>query len=167
MSFHPPAADAMSPDPQDRGFWAAVRHADIVEASRRADVFFFGQSVLFESVPPEMLEATQSFLAMDDPKHAKIRGIVRAAFTPKQVQRAEDQIRAIARDLVAALPASGEFEVVRDAASILPMRTICDMIGIPASQQRTVADAVALQTGWATPRSPRVAAWWSASAPRS
>jgi cytochrome P450 len=151
LSFHRPVDDAVFPDPTDPGFWAAVRHADIVEASRRSEVFVSGQGVLFESVPPEMLEATQSFLAMDDPRHAQIRGIVRAAFTPRQVQRAEDQVRATAHEIVAALPESGEFDVVTDLAAILPMRTICDMIGIPAEQHQTIADAVALQTGFGDP----------------
>ncbi len=151
MSWHPPAADAVFPNPDDPGFWAVVRHADILEASRRSEDFVSGQGVLFESVPPEMLEATQSFLAMDDPKHAKLRGLARAAFTPKQVQRAEDQIRGIAKEIVAALPASGDFEAVRDLAAILPMRTISDMIGIPPDQHQVIADAVALQTGWDDP----------------
>ncbi len=151
LSFHPPTEDAVFPDPEDPGFWAVVRHADIVEVSRRTEEFVSGQGVLFESVPPEMLEATQSFLAMDDPKHAKIRGIVRAAFTPKQVQRIEAQIRATAAEIVAGLPDEGSFDAVADVAGILPMRTICQMIGIPADQQQTIADAVVLQTGWGDP----------------
>ncbi len=151
LSWHRPVADSMFPDPDDPGFWAVVRHADIVEASRRADTFVSGQGVLFESVPPEILEASQSFLAMDEPRHAVIRGIVRAAFTPRQVKRAEDQIRATAREIVEALPTTGEIEVVREVASILPMRTICDMIGIPAEQHQLIADAVAVQTGWSDP----------------
>ena len=151
LSWHRPAQDAMLPDPADPGFWAVVRHADIVDVSRRTDVFVSGQGVMFESIPQEMLEATQSFLAMDEPRHAKIRGIVRAAFTPRQVQRAEDQIRTIAREIVERLPAYGEFDVVAEAAAILPMRTICDMIGIPPEQHQTIADAVVLQTGWGDP----------------
>jgi cytochrome P450 len=151
LSFHPPAADAVFPNPDDPGFWAVVRHADIVEVSRRTDDFVSGQGVLFESVPPEMLEATQSFLAMDDPKHATIRGIVRAAFTPRQVQRIEAQIRQAAAEIVAGLPEVGSFDAVADVAGILPMRTICDMIGIPAGQQQTIADAVLLQTGFGDP----------------
>jgi cytochrome P450 len=151
LSYHPPVDEALFKDPADPGYWAVVRHADIVEASRRTDAFVSGQGVLFESIPPDMLAATQSFLAMDDPQHAKIRGIVRAAFTPKQVQRIETQIRTTARELVAALPDEGSFELVRRVSAQLPMRTICDMIGIPEEQRRAVVDAVEVQTGWADP----------------
>ena len=47
----------------------------------------------FGDAPPEMLEASQSFLAMDAPRHTKLRGLVSAAFTPRQVARIEDGIR--------------------------------------------------------------------------
>ena len=38
-----------------------------------------------------------SFLAMDAPRHTKLRGLVSAAFTPRQVARIEDGIRANAQ----------------------------------------------------------------------
>jgi cytochrome P450 len=100
VSWHPPVQDALLEDPEDPGYWAVVRHADIVETSRRTDVFVSGQGVLFENIPVEMLEASQSFLAMDPPRHTKIRRLVSAAFTPRQVKRIEDQINANAKAIV-------------------------------------------------------------------
>src|SRR5262249_55112072 len=60
VSWHPPAEAVMLEDPDDPGFWAVVRHADIVKVSRRNDVFVSGQGVIFENAPQEILEATQS-----------------------------------------------------------------------------------------------------------
>ena len=63
--------------------------------------------MLFGDAPPELLEATQSFLAMDAPRHTKLRGLVSSAFTPRQVKRIEDGIRASARQVVEEAGAHG------------------------------------------------------------
>ena len=78
------------------GYWAIVRHADVRRISRDPATFCSGRGVLFGDAPPELLEATQSFLAMDAPRHTKLRGLVSSAFTPRQVKRIEDGIRASA-----------------------------------------------------------------------
>ena len=56
---------------------------------------------MFENFPEELLEASQSFLAMDPPRHTKLRKLVSAAFTPRQVRRIEDSIQANAKTIVA------------------------------------------------------------------
>lgn len=151
VSWQPPVEDPWMPDPGDRGYWAVVRHADVVEVSRRSDVFVSGQGVQFENLPPDVLRGSQSILAMDPPDHSKIRKLVSAAFTPRQVQRIEDQIQANAREFVDAIATNGEAEFVQDVAAKLPMRTVCDMIGIDRSEQENVARAAEIITGWNDP----------------
>jgi len=152
VSWHKPVEDALLEDPEDPGFWAVVRHADIVEVSRRNDVFVSGQGVMFENIPEEMLEASQSFLAMDPPRHTKIRKLVSAAFTPKQVKRIEDQIKANAKAIVQELAAEGSgADFVRHCASQLPIRTLSDMVGIPESERAKVAHAADASVSWADP----------------
>jgi cytochrome P450 len=141
VSWHPPAEAVMLEDPDDPGFWAVVRHADIQDVSRHHDVFVSGQGVIFENAPQEILEATQSFLAMDPPRHDKIRKLVSAAFTPRQVKRIEDQINANARDIVTELAAAGSgVDFVAHCASQLPIRTLADMMGIPTEHRDAVMD---------------------------
>src|ERR1700724_3104210 len=72
VSWHPPVEDAMMPDPEDRGYWAVTRRSDIVTVSRNSDVFISGKGVMFENYPEELLEASQSFLAMDPPRHTML-----------------------------------------------------------------------------------------------
>jgi cytochrome P450 len=152
VSWHQPVEDALMEDPEDPGFWAVVRHADIVEVSRRNDVFVSGQGVLFENIPEEMLEASQSFLAMDPPQHTKIRKLVSAAFTPRQVKRIEGQIKADAKAIVQTLAAAGSgVDFVRHCASQLPIRTLSDMIGIPESERAKVVHAADAAVSWADP----------------
>jgi cytochrome P450 len=139
VSWHPPAEAVMLHDPSDPGFWAVVRHADITHVSRHHDVFVSGQGVIFENAPPELLEASQSFLAMDPPRHDKIRKLVSSAFTPRQVRLIEDQINANARAIVTELAAAGSgVDFVEHCASQLPIRTLSDMMGIPAADRAEV-----------------------------
>lgn len=50
--------------------------------SRTNEVFLSGKGVQFENIPAELLETTQSFLAMDPPRHTTLRKLATAAFTP-------------------------------------------------------------------------------------
>ena len=77
-----------------------MRYEDIRRISRDPQTFCSGHGTQFGDAPPEILEASQSFLAMDAPRHTKLRGLVSAAFTPRQVARIEEGIRVNARRIV-------------------------------------------------------------------
>src|ERR1700712_4989127 len=142
VSWHPPVEDALMHDPEDRGYWAVTRHADIVAISRNSEVFLSGKGVLFENIPEELLEASQSFLAMDAPRHTLIRKVVHAAFTPRQIRRIEDSIYANAAEIVDEFRAQGSgADFVDHCAKELPIRTLSDMVGIPESERQKVAHA--------------------------
>lgn len=129
-------------DRNDPGYWAVTRHADIVTVSRDSETFLSGKGVLFENVPEELLEASQSFLAMDAPRHTMIRKVVHAAFTPRQVRRIEDSIKANAKAIVTELRDAGSgADFVERCAKELPIRTLSDMVGIPESERAQVAEA--------------------------
>lgn len=152
VSWHPPVDDALMKDDDDPGYWAVVRHADIVAVSRNNDVFLSGKGVLFENVPEELLEASQSFLAMDAPRHTLIRKLVSAAFTPRQVRRIEESIRANAEQIARELVSAGSgVDFVDHCAKELPVRTLSDMVGIPESERQQVAHASDALVSWADP----------------
>jgi len=142
VSWHPPVEDAMLSCPTDRGYWAVTRRSDIVTVSRNNDVFISGKGVLFENYPEELLEASQSFLAMDPPRHTKLRKLAHAAFTPRQVRRIEESINSNAKTIVEELRAAGSgVDFVEHCAKELPIRTLSDMMGIPESERQQVARA--------------------------
>src|SRR3954454_9252190 len=124
-----------------RPYWAIVRHEDIRAVSRDPQTFCSGQGVQFGDAPPEMLEASQSFLAMDAPRHTKLRGLVSSAFTPRQVRRIEDGIRAAAREIVEEAGPVGGGDFVDLIGRRLPLRTISDMIGVPEADRERVVEA--------------------------
>ncbi|MBU3751908.1 MAG: cytochrome P450, partial [Mycobacterium sp.] len=156
ISWHRPVKNGMFEDPNDQGFWAVVRHADLVEVTRRPGDFLSGKGITFESLPPEALDAAQGFIAMDPPRHTKIRRLMAAAFTPKQLARIDEHIVANARHIVDAAiekgGASGRIDFVTEVAALVPMHNICDMVGIPEEHRRTIAYESQFADGWRDPR---------------
>ena len=152
ISWHRPVKNGMFEDPNDQGFWAVVRHADLVEVTRRPGDFLSGKGITFESLPLEVLDAAQGFIAMDPPRHTKIRRLMAAAFTPKQLARIDDHIVANSRRIVDDIAAKGEVDFVKEVAALVPMNNICDMVGIPEEHRRTVAYESQFADGWRDPR---------------
>lgn len=152
VSWHRPVEETLMPDPEDPGYWAVTRHADIQAVSRDSETFLSGKGVLFDTVPEELLEASQSFLAMDAPRHTLIRKLVHSAFTPRQVARIETSVKANARAIVEELKDAGSgVDFVDQCAKELPIRTLSDMVGIPASERQQVAHAADALVSWADP----------------
>ena len=153
VSWHPPFEGAMMPSLESAGgYWAVVRHADVVAVSRNPEVFCSGEGIMLEDVPPAVLDAAQSFLAMDAPRHTMLRRLVSSAFTPRQVARIEDQIVAQAVAIVDdALGGPAEFDFVNGVSKRLPMWTISDMMGVPLDAREAVTNAADSVVSWNDP----------------
>ena len=154
VSWHRPAETELLPDPDAPGFWALVRHADIVAVSRDTRTFASGQEfggVMLEDAPPDILEAAHSILAMDAPRHAKVRKVISSVFTPRRVALIEEQIRRQARLIVDDVAGLDEFDFVDRVSSRLPMWTISDMIGIAEADRERVAAAANAMVSWNDP----------------
>ena len=126
--------------PAGPGYWALTRHADVVEASRRADLFCSGRGASIADLPIEFNEYFGSMLHMDDPRHARLRGLVSRGFTPRTLARVEDQVELVAAEIVDDLATTGECDFVTEVAARLPAQIICDMMGVPESLHAEVLD---------------------------
>ena len=88
-----------SPSRPGPGYYAITRYADVVEISRHPELYCSGQSgTTILDMPPELLEFFGSMINMDDPRHARLRRIVSAAFNPRMVRAVEDNIEQVADD---------------------------------------------------------------------
>jgi cytochrome P450 len=126
--------------PQGPGYYALTRHADVVEASRHPDLFQSGQgAVSIPDMPVVFLEFFGSMINIDDPRHARLRGIVAAGFTPKMMRKLEGDVRRAAARIVDDVQAKGTCDFVSEVATRLPQRVICDMMGIPEADEAAVA----------------------------
>lgn len=155
VSWQPPIETAVCPDPDDTGYWAVVRHSDIVEVSQNNDVFVSRYGVMFDMLPPVFLEMAMSFLAMDSPQHHKVRRLVSSVFTPRQIRRIEGDIASRAQRIVAAAIATHRdgcpVDFVADVARHLPTEMFGDMFGFPEVMRADVVHAADETQAWADP----------------
>ncbi|GGP10148.1 linalool 8-monooxygenase [Nonomuraea glycinis] len=129
--------------PKGPGYYALVKHADILEASRAPDVFSSGQggATNIPDMPAEFAEYFGSMINMDDPRHARLRRIVSRAFTPKMIKQFEADVESAATKIVDDLLAKGPgCDFVTEVAARLPLKIICDMMGIPERDYGFVFD---------------------------
>lgn len=140
ISFHP-AFDTEEGFPQGAGHWALTRHDDVFYASRHPELFSSASGIVIGDQTPELAEYFGSMIAMDDPRHTRLRNIVRSAFTPRVLAVIEDSVRDRARRLVAGMVdrnPDGHAELVTELAGPLPLQIICDMMGIPESDHQQI-----------------------------
>ena len=140
------------PLPRGPGYWSLTRHADILEASRTPEVFCSGRgatSIL--ELPPEFGEFFGGMINMDEPRHGRLRRIVSRGFTPRALGRLEAVVERRADAVIDRVIERGECDFVADIAAPLPLDIICDMMGIPESQQQMVFEKTNVILGLGDP----------------
>lgn len=120
-------------------FWALSRHEDVLAAFRNPAQLSnrFGVSLDPAAYGPQA-ERAMSFLAMDPPRHTRMRSLVSKAFTPRRVAALEDRVRALAVGHLEAALERRSFDFVADFAGLLPMDVISEMIGVPPADRPEV-----------------------------
>jgi cytochrome P450 len=121
--------------PPGPGYWALTRLDDLVDASRNAKVFTSGPGATsIADMPPEFLEFYGSMINTDDPRHARLRRIVSRGFTPKRLAGLTDDVQTTATRIVDDLIDAGGCDAVSGISARLPLKIVCDMMGVPESQ---------------------------------
>jgi cytochrome P450 len=124
-----------------RGFWSLTRYDDILAASKDYATFSSeagGTSLM--DLTPEQVQSRMSMLDSDPPKHKRLRNIVSKAFTVRVVNAYEDRIRAMFREVLDVAFAEPEFDFVDAVAIELPMRILCELMGVPLEDRRHLVD---------------------------
>jgi len=106
--------------------WGITRYHDIVEIEKNAALWSNAGGYR-----PNIRPADPSIIGLDDPEHKKRRGLVSRRFTPRAVTAYEPRVRATVTELIDAVAARGECEVVRDLAAPLPAKMIAHLLGFP------------------------------------
>jgi cytochrome P450 len=116
---------------EERGYYALLRHADVAEASKNPQLFSSaaGATSIYD-LPTEFNEYFGSMISMDDPRHARLRRIVSRAFTPKMIKKFEEDVQRTAGVIVDDLLATGPCDFVQQVSARLPLKIICQMMGI-------------------------------------
>ena len=152
VSFHPePEVPEDVPLQSGPGSWVLTKHADILHVSKKPKVFSSASGITVLDAPPEFNEFFGSMIAMDDPRHARLRRIVSRGFTPATMRNLHSTIETVAAEIVSSIPRSGEFDFVVDVAAALPLRIVCDLMGIPESEFPFVFDRTNIILGIGDP----------------
>jgi cytochrome P450 len=150
VSWQRPLEGALM-EAEQPGFWAVTRHEDVVFVSKNPQLFCSGDGVMIEEVPGDILEAAQSFLAMDAPRHGALRRLVSVAFTPRQVAKISEKIREQSVVIVDDLLATTSGDFVKQVSKRLPMYSIYEMMGLPEDKREQAAHHADGMVSWADP----------------
>ncbi|MFE6859611.1 cytochrome P450 [Nocardia sp. NPDC057668] len=120
-------------------FWAFSRHADVLAALRDSDRFSSVNGIRMEPAfwGPQA-EHFFSFVAMDAPKHTRLRGLVLRAFTAHRVQGLAPRLREIARGILTPLLERGSFDLMTDFAGPFPTDVISELVGVPEADREMI-----------------------------
>jgi pimeloyl-[acyl-carrier protein] synthase len=117
------------------GFWVLTRYADVIAMLRdprlvKEPIAAFVAQRFGMAVPPGL---GLSMLDRDPPDHTRLRGLVSKAFTPKALENLRPHIQQIVDGLLAQVEARGEMDLIEEFAYPLPVRVICEMLGVPVA----------------------------------
>ncbi|MFI6821567.1 cytochrome P450 [Micromonospora sp. NPDC050187] len=115
--------------------WLATRHADVRMVL--GDPRFSRAASAGRDEPRNVPEQRESgILGMDPPEHTRLRRVVAKAFTARRVEQLRPGTRRAAEELVDGMVAAGApADLVAHLATPLPIRVICDLLGVPVTDQ--------------------------------
>ena len=122
-------------------FWAISRHSDVERALANWEVFSNRRSDILELIQSKFDMPGGVMMFQDPPEHTRLRGLMSRVFTPRRMAELEDQIRRYCVRCLDPLVGSGGFDIIAELASMMPMRVIGMLLGIPESEQISVRDA--------------------------
>ncbi len=139
------------------GIWLVCGHADTSSALRSSQLSREPwRSPFYARLRPFIADSTmertteQWMLFNDPPKHTRLRRLVNGAFKPPVIEALRERITAVTDELLAALPTpsqqDAEFDLMAGLAQALPVRVICDVLGLPPedfAQTKAWSDALA------------------------
>ena len=130
-----------NPEVNGRGFWALTRHADIIEVSRRPDLFSSayenGGHRIFNENEVGLTGAGESsigipFISRDPPLHMQYRKVVMPALAPSRLAGIEERVSARCTDLIARIPLGEALDIVPLLSAPLPLLTLAELLDVPA-----------------------------------
>jgi cytochrome P450 len=119
-------------------FWALSRHSDVEKALVSWQVFSSARSDILDLIKAGIDLPPAVILFEDPPTHTMHRGLMSRVFTPKRMAALEDEVRAFCVRSLDPLVGSDGFDIVEELGSVMPMRVIGMLLGIPEQDQVAV-----------------------------
>ena len=87
------------------------------------------------SFPLDELMGARQLLSEDPPRHTAMRNLVNRGFTPRRIAMWEARLREFTRQCVNDIQHADEIDLVAALAMPLPVRVICEMLGVEPEQR--------------------------------
>lgn len=121
-------------------FWALSRHDDVQKALVNWQTFSNTRSDILDLIKAGVELPPGVILFEDPPVHTMHRGLMSRVFTPRRMAALEDQIRAYCVRCLDPLVGADRFDIIAELATMMPMRVIGMLLGIPEQDQIAVRD---------------------------
>ena len=119
-------------------FWALSRHSDVEKGLVNWQTFSNTRSDILDIIKADVELPPGVILFEDPPLHGMHRGLMSRVFTPRAMAELEDQVREFCVRILDPLVGSGGFDIITELASVMPMRVIGMLLGIPEADQVAV-----------------------------
>ena len=123
--------------PDGQNAWLITRYEDALSAFKdkriSKDKLNSGQKQPW--VPAFFKSLDRNMLDLDDPDHARLRGLVHKAFTPRLIEALRESIENLTEELIRAAKARGRMDLIADLALPLPVAVISQMLGVPPNER--------------------------------
>jgi len=120
---------------EERGFWAASRHADVVTAETDPATYCASRGILTDEIgarydnPPTMMHT-------DPPAHTRYRRLVQPGFRPSVIRALEPLVRARALALIGGIESGITTDIVQALSVPFPLLVISEILGVPETEWR-------------------------------
>jgi cytochrome P450 len=129
------------PGPQTPGFWVISRYADAVAVYRDNKRFTSEKGTVLTTLLQGHDSAAGKMLAVTDgARHREIRNLMLKSFSPRVLAPVVDGVHRHTRELLAAAVASDRVDFVADVVDHIPMRTMGDLLDIPAADRAQLVE---------------------------
>jgi cytochrome P450 len=119
-------------------FWFLSRHEDVQKALVNWRVFTSTHSDILDIMKADIKLPKGVVMFEDPPVHTAQRGLLSRVFTPKRMAQLEDQVRSYCISCLDPLVGSDGFDIITELGTMLPMRVIGMLLGIPEQDQVAV-----------------------------
>jgi cytochrome P450 len=118
------------------GFWVLSRYDDVMNVYRDNKRFTSQRGNVLATLLEGGDSAAGKMLAVTDgPRHRDLRNLLLKAFAPRVLEPVVAGVRERADRLVRHAVETGACDFARDVAEHIPMATIADLLGVPASDR--------------------------------
>src|SRR5580692_2478457 len=130
-------------EPDGPGFWVLSKYQDIVDVSRRPQLFssddmYGGPTGLTLDERQRMLSSAKgakTLTHMDPPEHTAHRMLIERRFRNKPIALLEDRIRELTVEILDSSISLGTCNFVYDVAAVVPTTIIMELMGLPESDR--------------------------------